>query len=152
MKPCPTTSTRPRGSRSAPRRTQASGSTYRRARVVDPVGKVDPAVRPHALGEPAGPDRARRERLAGRLVPGEAALALAAGQVVDERDAAAVDLGDDLVPEHGAGRRAAELLDVRSAEPAGEHARELARAVRLGDLRERGWPCSSRTTARTGVS
>ena len=67
---------------------------------------------------------------------GVAARALAARQVVDERDAAAVDLGDDLVPEHGARRCAAELLDVRPAEAAGDDAGERPGAVRLGDLLE----------------
>ena len=63
------------------------------------VGEVDPCVPAHALGEAAGPDRRRRKLLAGRLVPREAAHALPARHVVDERDAAAVlELGDDLVP------------------------------------------------------
>ncbi len=109
---------------------------HRRPGIVDPVGQVDPAVRPHPLGKPARPDRARPERLAGRLVTGVAARALAAREVVDERDAAAVDLGDDLVPEHRSRRRAAELLDVRPAEAAGEHAGERSRAFGVGDLRE----------------
>ena len=136
MKPWPTTSTRPCGTRSAPRRTQASGSTIVARAVVDPVRQVDPAVRPHPLCEPARPDRARPERLARRLVAGVAPRALAAGKVMDERDAAAADLGDDLVPEHRPGRRAAELLDVRPAEAAGHDAGERPGPLRLGDVRE----------------
>src|SRR6185312_11117623 len=59
-----------------------------------PVGPVlrdvDPCVRTDAPGEAAGPDRRRRKPLAGRFMPVEAPLALPAGHVVDERDAAAV--------------------------------------------------------------
>ena len=70
MKPFPTTSTRPRGTRSAPRSTHASGSTYVHARVVEPR----PAARPSPAPAPARRTRrarssARRELLARRLVP-----------------------------------------------------------------------------------
>ncbi len=66
-----------------------------------------------------------------------AALALAAGEVVDERDASAAGrLGDDLVPEHRPGRGGNELLDVASAEPAGADPNALSRAVRLRNLPE----------------
>ena len=55
-----------------------------------------------------------------------------------ERHASALGgLGDDLVAEDIAGVGGIELLDVRAAEPAGEHAHELARPVGLGDVRER---------------
>ena len=46
----------------------------------------------------------------------------------------------DLVPEHRAGGRAAELLDVGAAQTAGEYADELAGACRLGQLGELGQP------------
>ena len=72
----------------------------RRARVVDLVRELDPRVCAGALGEAARPDRARAELLAGGLVPGAAALAFAAGQVVDEPDAPPVEPRDDLVSEH----------------------------------------------------
>ncbi len=69
-------------------------------------------------------------------MPGEAARALAAGPVVDQRDACPVGAPcDDLVAEHGSRRRAPELLDVGAAEPAGEHAH---RVVRRGHIREPG--------------
>jgi hypothetical protein len=65
-------------------------------------------------------------------VAGAATLALTAGQVVDEDDAlAAVALGNDLVSEHGSRRRSPDLLDVRPAEPAGQHTYELALTLRL---------------------
>ena len=103
--------------------------------VVEPVGERDRLGSAGALGEAAGDDRRRREALARRLVAGAAAVALAAGQVVDERDAVAFPvLGDDLVPEDGAGSRAADLLDVRPAEAAGAHGHELAVPVGLGPV------------------
>ena len=46
-------------------------------------------------------------------------------------------LGDDLVAEDIAGVGGVELLDVRAAEPAGEHAHELPRPLGLGHVRER---------------
>jgi len=70
-------------------------------------------------------------------VPGPAALAVAAGAVVDERDAPAVRLRDHLVSEDRARGGDADLLDVRSAEPAGEHANELRVSVGLRHVRER---------------
>jgi hypothetical protein len=66
-----------------------------------------------------------------------AALALAAGQVVDECNAPAAAVRDDLVPQHSAGRCCPDLLDIRSAKAAGEHADELSRAVGLGHVRKR---------------
>ena len=47
---------------------------------------------------------------------------------------------DDLVPEHGAGGAAAELLDVGAAETAGEYADEVAGTCRVGNLGEPGQP------------
>ena len=86
-------------------------------------------------------------------MPGPALLALAAGGVVDEGDAASVGgLADDLVPEHGSVGGASDLLDVGAAQPAGEHAHELARPVRLGYVRKGRLSVGPRTTARTGVS
>ena len=103
-KPWPTTSTRPRGTRSAPRSTQASGSTY--------VARASSS----AAGTSTHPSRARARRsrparssapansLARRLVPGPAPVACAARAVVHEHDAPpVVRLGDDLVAEHAAG-------------------------------------------------
>jgi len=58
--------------------------------------------------------------------------------VVEEGDAAAVlELRGHLVPEDGALRRIADLLDVRPAEPASEYAGELAGALGLGNVGER---------------
>ena len=62
----------PRGTSRAPRSTHASGSTIVAAGVVELGWQLDPALRPNALGEAAGTDRRRRERVAQRLVPGEA--------------------------------------------------------------------------------
>ena len=74
-------------------------------------------------------------------MPGAAALALPAGQVVDEHDPPSVRvLGNDLVAEHGARRGAAELLHVGAAEPARSDADERPRALRLGNLGERRLP------------
>ena len=67
---------------------------------------------------------------------GETALALAAGEVVDQRDARSVrPQRDDFVAEHRPGGRDADLLDVRAAEPAREHAHRLGRR---GRVREAG--------------
>ena len=61
MKPWPTTSTRPCGTRSAPRRTQASGSPIVARAASSPSGRsTQPSVRTRS-GEPARPDRARPE-------------------------------------------------------------------------------------------
>ena len=109
--------------------------------VVDPVGEGDRSGSAGALREAAGDDRRRREALARRLVAGAAAVALAARQVVDERDAVAFPvLGDDLVAEDGARSRAADLLDVRPTQAAGAHGHELAVPVGLGPVGERRLP------------
>ena len=126
---------------------------HRPARVVD-------------LGSGARPSPARVTRSAkppGRIVGAanpvhsdscpRALRARAAGRVVDERDAAAVvRLRHDLVTEHDTGVRRVELLDIRPAQSAGEHADELARPLGLGHLRELRLGRSSTTIARTGVS
>ena len=141
MKPLPTTSTRPRGTRSAPRRTQASGSTYvPRASSTVSGSSTQPAARTRSA-KPPGTIVGLGKPLAGRLVPGEAAAAGAAAGVVDQGDAAAVGgRGDDLVPEHGPGRGDADLLDVRAAEPAGEHAARGRRAAEAPRCRRGGAP------------
>ena len=59
---------------------------------------------------------------------------------MDERDAAPVEVGDHLVPEHCAHRSAAELLNVGAAEPARADANELADSIGLGDLGQRRLP------------
>ena len=110
-------------------------------RVVDLVGKGNRLGRERALGEAARDDRGGGEPFAGRLVPRPAARALAARQVVDERDAAPLDvLGDDLVAEDRARRGAAELLHVGAAEAACSDADERSGALRLGNLGERRLP------------
>ena len=74
-------------------------------------------------------------------MPSPAALAFAARQVVDERDAPSLGvLRDHLMAEHGARCGAAELLHVGPAEPAGAHAHERPGALRLRHLRERRLP------------
>ena len=103
-------------------------------RVVDAVRKVHPAAQRHdALGEATRLNCRRAELHARGFVPAQAALAFAAGLVVDERDAFPVRLRYDLVPEHRALGRATDLLDVASAEPAGEHAEDVW-PVGLGDF------------------
>ena len=72
-------------------------------------------------------------------MPGAAAAALPAAGVVDQCDAAPVlGLRDDLVPEHRPGRPHADLLHVRSAQPAGEHPNELAGSLGLRDVGKAG--------------
>ena len=95
-------------------------------RVVQVVRKVDPPAQGrNALGETAGLDRRSAELDAGRLVPGLAALAFAAWLMVDEGHVLPVRFGHDLVPEHRSFRRAADLLDIASAEAAGEDAEDI---------------------------
>jgi len=56
-------------------------------------------------------------------------------------DAVAVlELPGDLMPEHRPGGRAAQLLHVGAAKPAGPHAHEETGAVRLGQVDELGTP------------
>ena len=70
---------------------------------------------------------------------------------VDAR--AVLELAGDLVPEHGARRGAAELLDVRAAETARAHAHEQRPApAGSGRSASSGSPSASRTTARTALS
>lgn len=61
---------------------------------------------------------------------------------MDERDPPPVRLGNDLVTEDGSTASRTELLDVRAAEPAGEHVNELSATLRLGDVRELRLSCS----------
>ena len=93
--------------------------------------------RAQPLGEAAGRDPQLAELAAGRLVAGEAALAGPAGHAVHDGHARAVlELARDLVPEHGARSGAAELLDVRAAQPAGADAHEQPGPGRLRQLGE----------------
>jgi hypothetical protein len=55
--------------------------------------------------------------------------------VVHEREPARARAHDDLVPEHGAGRRAPDLLDVGAAEPARHHVDRADRLVDVGQAR-----------------
>ncbi len=105
---------------------------HRRLRVVDAVrNRRRPRSRAPAPRSPPGTIVGSAKLLARRLVPGAAARARAARPVMDQRLASRRRAHDDLVPEHRARGRAADLLDVRAAEPAREH---LERRVR------RGWP------------
>ena len=114
------------------------GLRERARRIVDGFRERKRGSGAGPLGEAAGDDRWLREALAGRLVPGAAAVAFAAWQVVDEGHALPLGiLGDHLVPEYGAGGGPAELLNVRPAKPARAHGNELPGAVRLRDLRKR---------------
>ena len=141
MKPLPTTSTRPRGTRSHAAQDTGERLDVRPAGVVDRVRKLDPPGGPNPLGETAGHDRRLGEPLAGRLVPRQAAATGAAPGVMDEGYATPVaGPGHDLVPEHGALGPHADLLHVRPAEPAREHGHELAGRRRFGDLGEAGLP------------
>jgi hypothetical protein len=54
---------------------------------------------------------------------------------MQKREASPACSRDDLVAEHGAGRRSAELLDVGAAEPAGEHLERVLRLGQIGELR-----------------
>jgi len=111
----------------------------RRDRIRELDGKLDSDRRPHAFRKATGDDRRLVEGLAHGLVPGAAAVALAARKVVDERDALAVLAPrDHLVTEDEPGRVGPELLDVRAAEPAGEDRDEIA--VPDGARRSRSAP------------
>jgi hypothetical protein len=72
--------------------------------------------------------------------------------MVNERDAPPFGgLRHHLVPEHDAPRCAADLLDVAAAEPAGQHADDVAAG--LGDLRRLGLPgCVEDDRPHGGVS
>ena len=54
---------------------------------------------------------------------------------MDEREPARPVADDDLVPEHGAGRREPDLLDVGAAEPARDDVDRVVRLVDLGEAR-----------------
>ena len=139
MNPWPTTSTRPRGTCRTPRSTHASGSTIvPRASSTSSGSETQPLARTRSAKPPGRIVGAAKCR-AQRLVAGTAELAVAAGRVVDERDAAAVGgLRHDLVAEHRSGWGDTDLLDVGAAEPAGEDANELARPIGLVDVFELG--------------
>ena len=127
----------------------ASGSTQIPASAPT-SGERDDVGRTQPLGEAAGVDPQLLELVARRLMAGAAAVAVAARHTVHDGDARAVfEDALDLVPEHGAGEAAAELLDVRAAQTAGEYADEVAGTCRVGNLGEPGNPSASRTTART---
>ena len=161
---------RPRAARSSPRRRRAARRRARRparskARRTQPSGSTNvPATgsrapsasssptsggaEPHLLGEPAGVERRRAKLLAQRLVAAPAAPALAARDVVVDDDAVAdrdarhprpdrQHLADDLVAEHARQlARDVRLADVRAADAAREHAADdLARPRdRVGEL------------------
>ena len=70
-------------------------------------------------------------------MPGEADRALAAGRVMDECHA--LTCGGrryDFVSEYRSRGRVTDLLDVRTAEPAGEDPNRLTWSVRFGDVDE----------------
>src|SRR4029079_26857 len=101
------------------------------------LGELDPALCARALREAARTDRRLCELRAGRLVTREAPFARAARRVMHERDAAAVaERRDHLVAQDDSGVRTVELLDVRAAEPAGDHPNDRAWPVRGGPLPE----------------
>jgi hypothetical protein len=52
-----------------------------------------------------------------------------------EREPAPADAHDDLVPQHRAGPRVADLLDVGAAEPARDDVDRVVRLVDLGEAR-----------------
>ena len=87
-------------------------------------------------------------------MPREAAVALAARGVVDERDpAAVVELRHHLVAEDDARVGGVELLDVRPAEPARGDPRHVSRTRRAPATSESlASPSGPTTTARTDVS
>ena len=140
MNPLPTTRTRPRGTRSAPRRTQASGSTI----APRPVGPVLGQRRPIP-----GVAHARRTRRAGSSAPRSARRSTRGPRGsarTSPHDAwwtsatrrPSPRLRDDLVAEHGARVRGVELLDVGAAQPAREDAHRA----------RRGRPARARRRAR----
>ncbi len=107
------------------------------AGVVERVGQLEPARCADALGEASRHDRRLRKLLARRLVPAQTAGAGAAAGVVDQRHPSAVSRDrDHLVPEHRPGHGDADLLDVRTAQPAGENGDEVAGRRRLDDVCE----------------
>ena len=97
--------------------------------------------RAQPLRESAGRDLQLAELVARRLVTGEAARAVPAGNAVHHRDPlAALQLACHLVAEHRAGRGAPELLDVGAAETARADADERAGGGRLRQIGELGQP------------
>ena len=154
MNPFPTTSTRPRGTRSAPRSTHASGSTYGPACVVDRIRQLHPARRPHALGEPTRHDRRLGKPLARRGVPAQAARARAATRVVDQRDAASLRRSARR-PRARAPSRGAESPIFSTSDPHSPQASTVTSSpggAGSGMSASAGSLDASRTTARIGVS
>ncbi len=71
-------------------------------------------------------------------MPGDAVRTCTARGVVNECDPPPVGcLGDDLMPQHSAGVRRVELLNVGPAKSTCDHPHEVAGAIGLGYLRER---------------
>ena len=134
-KPLPTTSTRPRGTRSAPRSTHASGSTIVARASSSESGSSTPSAARDALGEAAGDDRRRRElrRTSTRARRGSARTRRRAGDARARR-APSARAHDDLVAEHGARRAPAPSFS--TSEPQSPHASTSHGVVRLVDLGE----------------
>ena len=152
MNPCPTTGTRP--ARNPVRSAQDASERldHRPARVVQPSGSSTHACARTRSAKPPGPDRRRRERLAGGLVPGQAPRARRrTGRGGRARRGARRRLRHDLVPEHDPRERGVSFSTsdhrARTRRPA--RARPARRA--RGPRRARA-PRGSTTTARTGVS
>jgi hypothetical protein len=113
-----------------------------RMRIIERGRKVDPCPRRRPLRQPTGLDRRRAELLARRFMACAAAFTLAAWQVVNEHDATAVRIGDDLVAENRTRGGVADLLDIGAAQPAGTHVHALPVPFRLCDLTQKGLPIS----------
>ena len=131
MKPLPTMSTRPRGTPLRPAQDAGERLDVGPARIVEPRSgsSTQPVARTRSANPP-GTIVGSRELLAGRLVPREAAGALAAARVVDEATRRPSGVrATTSCPSTVPGTRSPDLLDVRAAEPAGEHVDELAGAV-----------------------
>ena len=123
----------------APARHALGGAQHARERLdpdavvlLEAVRQRDAMCRAQRLGKAAGRDPQLAKLAAGRLMAREAPLACPARDAVHDGDARAVlELARDLVTEHAAGGGAAELLDVRAAQPAGAHAHEQPGPGRL---------------------
>ena len=97
--------------------------------------------RAQPLGEAARVDAQLLELVARRLMAGTAALAVPARDAVHDRDVRAVfEDARHFMTEDCAGGAAAELLDIRAAEAAGEYVDEVAGTCRVGNLGEPGQP------------
>ena len=145
-KPLPTTSTRPRGTRAAPRSTHASGSTIVARASSSASGISTPAVR-DAFREAARHDRRVGELLAGRLVPRAAARALAARPVMDEREPPLAVATTTSWPSTRPALAGSPSFS--TSEPQRPHARTSTAPSGSGASASRGRPFASSTTART---